>query len=226
MFQIVKQCLAGSPATREAARKVLWQQVEAEIVKNKRLPQLGRLARDVDARREVYVRVMGELEDPQVLRALLDEEATVKFWTFVLVRATWRAIDYARSHDEQLAGRREHEYRWAKMMPLEVQIGDEDDDASVERWLPTYAEWVGVYDELTWIEVITAIRENSNDDDAVSAFVQHFIVDLSWKEIAAGLDTTRDAIRVRVMRMIEDVKTKILKLKKTPGGVPARRRRH
>lgn len=217
MFRIVRECLAGS---REA-RATLWNQIEEQIVKHCYLPCLGRLARDEDARREVFLRVMADLDpvqtdsassddqrsEPLPLELLVQEEGTVKFWTWIFTLATWRAIDVVRAHDQQIGSRQEH--RWITELSLEVRVSSEGDDEYTDRPLPAHDEWVDKFDAMTWSEVMRQINNYAGDRVAVSAFVQFYIVGLSWRKIATGFAMTPDTVRMRVMRMIEDVKLRL-----------------
>jgi DNA-directed RNA polymerase specialized sigma24 family protein len=225
MFAIVRDCLAGS----KKARTTLWHQIEVQIVRCCYLPKLGRLAQDVDARREVFVRVMEDL-DPvgangggAALELLLQQEGTVKFWTWIFTLATWRAIDVVRAHDQQIGGRKE--YKWINELSLEIPVGGEGDGEYTDRPLPVHDEWLDRFDWMMWSEVIDHVIKHASDRTAAWAFIQFYVVGLSWQKIAASFAMAPDTIRMRVMRMVEELKRRLVpdaaRAAPNGGGAPS-----
>ncbi len=213
MFAIVRECLAGS----KNARATLWQQIEEQIVRRCYLPKLGRFAQDVDARREVFVQVMAALDPVQVetasggappLELLLQQEGKVRFWTWIFTLATWRAIDLVRAHDQQLGNRQE--YKWITELSLEMPVGGDGDDEYTDRPLPVHDEWLDKFDSMMWSEVIDHVIKYASDRIAAWAFIQFYVVGLSWQKIASSFDMSSDNIRMRVMRMIEELKGRLV----------------
>ncbi|HET9622174.1 MAG TPA: hypothetical protein VFP84_12460, partial [Kofleriaceae bacterium] len=120
---VIQKLLRGSPDERRAARETLWKEVTRFVVQCAALP-IGPLADDEEARRDIAVRVLKQLEDRDFRhvrewdRRRQGGRDTASWWTFVGVLVKHRAIDHARGSRLNTAPRHEG-FQFAKVVPTE-----------------------------------------------------------------------------------------------------------
>jgi hypothetical protein len=119
-LQTVKHLLGDDVKARNAARVILWQQVQHYIEHLARLP-IGPLNDDEDARKDIAVDVLKKLEAnsfahlAEWLARQLDQKDHASFWGLVRTIARTVAIDHARMSRQNIASRRDKRFQWVRV---------------------------------------------------------------------------------------------------------------
>jgi hypothetical protein len=118
--------LLGSGGLAEAAREIMWVEVQQYVVSVARLP-IGPLNEDEEVRGDVAVGVLHRLErnDHRHLRTWRqrqhEQQGHTPWWNYIQMMAASLAIDAARGSRQNVA-RRGEPFRWMRTVPVDPHL--------------------------------------------------------------------------------------------------------
>jgi hypothetical protein len=173
---IIDALLGEQNKTQKEARVQLWNEVGCYVERILHLP-IGPLNEDLEARRDIAVKVLGKIEanDFAHIREWRRRQHLqcdhASWWTWIRTIARRTAIDFARLHSENVA-RRGDPFDWVKVEPSDpvllnesLRAGPSIDPFMMTDVLRNSLEFLGASDERTLADHLTNVQANMNDDE-------------------------------------------------------------